>query len=146
VSDRAVRAALALVALTGLALAAYLTWVHYDENLLVCTAGGGCETVQQSSYAELAGVPVAVLGVVFYASVLALVAWDAPVARTTCAGIAVGGLAFAAYLVALQLFVIDALCAWCLLNDLVLVPALAVLAVIRARRATSSELDEAASA
>jgi uncharacterized membrane protein len=146
VNDRALRAALALVALAGLGLSAYLTWAHYDENVLVCTSGGGCETVQQSSYAELAGVPVALLGVVFYAMVLALVAWDASVARTTCAGLAVGGLAFAAYLVALQLFVIDALCAWCLLNDLVLVPALAVLAVIRARRATSSGLGEGASA
>jgi uncharacterized membrane protein len=137
-SDRALRAALFLIALAGLGVAAYLTWVHYDENVLVCTAGGGCEAVQQSSYAVLAGVPVALLGVVFYATTLALVAWDAPVARTTCAGLAVGGLAFAAYLVALQLFVIDALCAWCLLNDLVLVPALAALAVARARRSPVS--------
>jgi uncharacterized membrane protein len=134
VSDGALRAALGVVALGGLVLAAYLTWVHYDESVLVCTSGGGCETVQQSAYAELAGVPVAVLGVVFYAAVLVLVAWDTPVARTICAALAIAGLAFAAYLVALQLFVIDAFCIWCLVNDLVVAPALAVLAVVRARR------------
>jgi uncharacterized membrane protein len=146
VSDRALRATLALVALAGLALAGYLTWVHYDEGALVCTAGGGCETVQRSAYAELAGIPVALLGVAFYAGVLGLLAWDAPAARTACAALAVAGVAFAAYLVALQLFVIDATCVWCLVNDLVLTPALAIVAVTRARRLTSSALDGGASA
>jgi uncharacterized membrane protein len=61
-SDRSLRAAAALVALAGVAVAGYLTWVHYDEAALVCVAGGGCETVQHSSYAELGGIPVALLG------------------------------------------------------------------------------------
>jgi uncharacterized membrane protein len=56
-SDRAVRIAAGAVTLAGAALAAYLTWVHYDESLLVCVAGGGCETVQRSAYAEIAGIP-----------------------------------------------------------------------------------------
>jgi hypothetical protein len=45
-NDRALRTAAGAVALAGVALAAYLTWVHYDKSLLVCVAGGGCETVQ----------------------------------------------------------------------------------------------------
>lgn len=132
-SDRALRVATALVALAGMAVAAYLTWVHYDEAALVCVAGGGCETVQRSSYAELAGIPVAVLGLVSYAVVLALVLWDTSIARLTAASLAFVGLAFSLYLLALQLFVIDAVCVWCLANDLLIAPALAVLTALRLR-------------
>jgi len=131
VSDRTLRAAVAVVATAGLAVAGYLTWVHYDENVLICTGGGGCETVQRSEYAELAGIPVALLGLIAYGAVLLLTAWDAPVARTVVAAIALGALAFAAYLVILQLFVIDATCVWCVINDAVIVPLLAAAAVYR---------------
>ena len=132
-SDRALRVAAECVALAGMAVAAYLTWVHYDEAALVCVAGGGCETVQQSSYAELAGIPVALLGLLGYAVILALVLWDTPTARLAAAALAVVGLAFSVYLVVLQLFVIDAVCVWCLANDVLIAPALAVLTALRLR-------------
>jgi uncharacterized membrane protein len=129
--DRGLRLATAAVALCGLAVAAYLTYVHYRPAALVCTGGGGCETVQESSYAELAGVPVALLGLLAYATVLVLLAWDGELAPTAVAAIALAGAGFAAYLVVLQAFVIDAWCVWCLVNDLVVVPLLATLAVWR---------------
>jgi uncharacterized membrane protein len=133
VSDRTLRIAAGLVALAGMAVAGYLTWVHYDEAALVCVAGGGCETVQQSSYAELAGIPVALLGLVGYAIVFAFVLWDAPTARLGAAMLAFVGVAFGAYLVVLQLFVIDAVCVWCMANDVVIAPLLAVLTALRLR-------------
>lgn len=135
--DRVLRPAAALVAAAGGAVAGYLTYVHYRPDALVCTGGGGCEAVQESRYAELVGVPVALLGLVAYVAVLALVLWDAPVARTLTAAIALSAAGFAVYLVLLQAFVIDAWCVWCLVNDLVVVPLLAVLAaarVVRPRR------------
>jgi uncharacterized membrane protein len=132
-SDRALRVAAGCVALAGMAIAGYLTWVHYDEAVLVCVAGGGCETVQQSSYAELAGVPVALLGLLGYAAIFALVLWDTPNARLGAAALAVVGLAFSVYLIVLQLFVIDAVCVWCLANDVLIAPALAVLTALRLR-------------
>jgi len=132
-SDHALRIAAGAVALAGAALAAYLTWVHYDESLLVCVAGGGCETVQRSAYAEIAGVPVALLGLVAYSSVVCLVAWDSPNARLGAATIAFVGLAFSLYLLVLQLFVIDAVCTWCVVNDVVVAPLLAVLTAARLR-------------
>ena len=132
-SDNAVRLAAGLVALAGLAVAGYLTWVHFDDAALVCVAGGGCETVQESEYAEIAGIPVAALGTVSYAVVLGLVAWDSASARLGAAMLAFVGLAFSLYLLALQLFVIDAVCVWCMANDLVVAPALAVLTVLRLR-------------
>jgi uncharacterized membrane protein len=133
VSDRTLRLAVALVATAGLGVAAYLTWVHYHPEALVCTRGGGCETVQRSHYAVLLGVPVAVYGVVAWALVLALVRWDTATARALAFAVAVGAAAFAIYLVILQLAVIDAVCLWCLANDVVLVPLLGLLTLLRLR-------------
>jgi uncharacterized membrane protein len=132
VSDRALRVAVALLAFAGVAVAGYLTYVHYQPDALICTSGGGCETVQESSYAELAGIPVALLGLLGYVAVLALVAWDSELARTLAAAIALTAAGFAVYLIVLQAFVIDAWCVWCLVNDLVIVPLLAITTVWRA--------------
>jgi uncharacterized membrane protein len=132
VTDRALRLALAVVALAGIGVAGYLTYVHYDESALICTTGG-CEEVQQSEYAELAGIPVALLGLLAWVAVLVLVAWDSPLARALTAGVALVAAAFAVYLVVLQLFVIDAICVWCMVNDVVLIPLLAVLSLLRLR-------------
>jgi uncharacterized membrane protein len=136
-TDRLLRAAVAVVALAGTAIAGYLTYVHYQPDALICTASGGCEKVQDSDYATLFGVPVALLGLLAYVAVLALVAWDAEPARIGAAMIALAGVGFAAYLVSLQAFVIDAWCVWCLANDLVVVPLLAVLTVWRVLREPS---------
>ena len=132
-TDRSLRLGAAIIALAGLVVAGYLTWVHFDDAALVCVAGGGCETVQKSEYAEIAGIPVAALGVVAYGIVLGLVAWDTPGARLGAAMLALVGLMFSAYLLALQLFVIDAVCVWCLANDVVIAPLLAILTALRLR-------------
>jgi uncharacterized membrane protein len=132
-SDRVLRAGVAVLALGGIAIAGYLTYVHYQPEALICTGGGGCETVQKSSYAELAGLPVALLGLGAFIVMLALVAWDSELARTLAAALALAAPGFSVYLVSLQAFVIDAWCVWCLVNDLVIVPLLVVLTVWRAR-------------
>ena len=134
-TDRVLRAALLIVSIAGVGVSAYLTYVHYQPAALICTGSGGCETVQDSSYAMLLGVPVAVLGLGVWIAALAMTIWNSELARTLTAALALGSLAFAAYLVILQLFVIDAICAWCMVNDLVLVPALTVVALLRLRSA-----------
>ena len=54
------RVAMAGLALLGIAIAGYLTWVHYAGLKPVClSGGGGCEKVQSSQYADVAGIPVA---------------------------------------------------------------------------------------
>ena len=60
-----------------------------------------------------------------------LTLWNSELARTLTAALALAALAFAAYLVILQLFVIDAICLWCMANDVVLIPLFAVLALVR---------------
>ncbi len=132
-SDRELRLAAALVAVVGVGIAGYLTWAHYTGTAVICTTGGGCETVQKSSYATIAGIPVAVLGLIGYSIIVALIAWDAPTARLGAATLAFVGLLFSGYLLIVQVFVIDALCTWCVINDVVIAPALAVLTAIRLR-------------
>ena len=60
-TDRLLRLALLAVSAAGIGVAAYLTYVHYQPRALICTTGG-CETVQDSKYAVLAGIPIAVFG------------------------------------------------------------------------------------
>jgi uncharacterized membrane protein len=132
-SDRNLRAFAALIAVAGLGVAAYLTWAHYADTQVVCVAGGGCEKVQQSEYSEVAGIPVALLGLLSYSAILAFILWDSPTARLGAATLALVGVLFAAYLVVLQLFVIDATCIWCMVNDVLIAPTLAIVTVLRLR-------------
>jgi len=138
VSDRTLRLAVVTVAVAGTAVSAYLTYVHYNPAALVCTRGGGCETVQHSHYATLLGIPVAVYGTVVWVAVLGLALIDSELAWTLVAAISAAALAFAAYLILLQLTVIHAVCWWCMAHDTVLVPALAVLTGLRVLRGPSS--------
>jgi uncharacterized membrane protein len=132
-TDRRLRVGAGLIAIAGLAVAGYLTWAHYADATVVCVAGGSCESVQSSSYAKIAGLPVAALGLGAYGTILALLVWDPPVVRLAAAAIALVGLLFSMYLLVVQLFVIDAICVWCLANDVVIAPALAVLTGLRLR-------------
>jgi uncharacterized membrane protein len=124
------RSAIAVGAIVGGAIAAYLTVVHYAHISPVCTTGG-CEKVQRSSYAEVAGIPVAVLGLVAYAGVLLTAAVRGVPAALAGAVIGVSGTAFSGYLLWAQIARIHAICQWCIGNDVV-IAVVAVLCVARA--------------
>ena len=130
-SDRALRFAVAGLAMAGVAVAAYLTYARYAETTIVCTTGG-CEAVQGSAYAELLGVPVAVLGLIAYVLLLGTSFFTLELARLAGAVVAVSGALFAAYLLFAQLFLIDAICQWCVASD-VLIGLLAIACVLRLR-------------
>jgi uncharacterized membrane protein len=136
VSERQLRAAVGVLALLGLGIAGYLTYLHYAGGSPYCiSGGGGCEQVQESEYAKLAGIPVAVLGLVAYAALLVTALVPGPVAAAAGAGIALAGVAFSAWLLYAQLALIDALCQWCVANDVVIALA-AIAAVWRLRKST----------
>lgn len=118
--DRAPRVVVVVLALAGAGVAAYLTWVHYQPSRLACFVSSGCETVQHSSYAELAGIPVALLGLVAYLVLLASAFARSPRAAGAAAAVAVAGLAFAAWLVYVQGWILHAWCSWCVTSDIVL--------------------------
>jgi uncharacterized membrane protein len=123
------RRAIAGAAVLGAAIASYLTYVHYADISPICSSGG-CEKVQTSSYAELAGVPVALLGLLAYLAILATTAVRGVAA--SFAGVLLGlvGVAFSGYLLWAQLGPIGALCQWCIGNDVV-ISVVAVLCVAR---------------
>jgi len=126
------RRATAALCLVGVAIASYLTWVHYAGLKPVCVGGGGgCERVQSSEYAALFGVPVAVLGVLGYLGVLGTLAL--PDGRTAAAFLSLVGVAFSAYLTWLELAEIHAVCQWCVASALVMT-ALAGVSIARLLR------------
>ena len=122
--------AIAGLALLGLAISAYLTWVHYAGIEPVCSGISDCERVQSSDYAELVGVPVALIGVVGYATILASL--RARVELTAL--LSYLAVAFSGYLTWAELFRIDAICQWCVASAVVM-GAIAILAVLRVLRA-----------
>ena len=118
-NDRRLRFAIAGLAAVGAAVAGYLTYARYTDTTLVC-ATGGCETVQRSEYALLAGIPVAVLGFVTYLVLLGTALGKAEISRLAGAVLAISGALFAAYLLYAQVYLIDAVCQWCLASDVVI--------------------------
>jgi uncharacterized membrane protein len=131
VNERTLRVAIAVVALLGLAIAGYLTYVHYAGIKPLCVSGsGGCERVQSSHQAQLAGVPVAVLGLVGYAVILVSAALPGDAGRVPGALVAISGFAFSGYLTYEELFVIHAVCQWCVASA-VLMTGLAALTSLR---------------
>jgi uncharacterized membrane protein len=110
------RAAIAAACLFGLAVAGYLTAIHYTHTAPICSSGG-CEKVQTSRYAELVGIPVAVLGLVAYAVLLASTLVRGLLAAAAGAVVALAAAAFSGYLLWAQIARIHAICQWCVGND-----------------------------
>jgi uncharacterized membrane protein len=123
------RASIAAAAVIGGAIAAYLTYVHYSHTVPICV-NGGCETVQKSKYAELDGVPVALLGLIAYVALIATTFVRGIVPVFASVLLAFVGVAFSGYLLWAQLGPIGAICQWCIGNDVV-ITVVAILCVVR---------------
>jgi uncharacterized membrane protein len=130
-ADRRLQIAIVVLCLLGIGDAGYLTYVHYAGIKAAClSGGGGCEKVQSSQYAKLDGVPVSLLGLIGYLSILfSLLIRDEP-GRAAGFGVALIGFAFSTYLTYRELFTIDAICPWCVASA-VFMTALAVLTAVR---------------
>jgi len=109
-----------VLAMAGMGVAAYLTYSHYADQPIACAGLSGCQAVENSEYSKLVGIPVAVLGMLFCAGLLALVL--ARLARLPLAeewaplaafSMTLTGVAFAAYLTYIELFVVEDVCIWC---------------------------------
>jgi uncharacterized membrane protein len=130
---RGPRLVLAVGAAVGLAIAVYLTVVHYQGGVPEC-ASNGCEVVQRSRYSELFSLPVALLGALVFATLLASALLRSSVVVAGAAALALAGVVFAVYLVYVQAVVLDAVCAWCIASD-TLSAVVAVAAWLRFHRA-----------
>jgi len=130
-TDRGLRLAIAALALVGIGIASYLVYVHYAGISPICVSGGGgCERVQSSKYADLAGVPVALVGLIGYVIILASTLVPGDTGRMLGALLGLGAFGFSAYLTYLELFEINAICQWCL-GSAIVATLIAILASIR---------------
>jgi len=128
--DRRLRMAAIVLAAIGIGVAGYLTYAHYRGVAPICAVGNGCEKVQSSSWSELAGVPVALLGLIGYLGILASLFVRGEAGRTAGALLALVGAGFSAYLTYREAFTIHAFCQWCVASAIILV-ALCVITVTR---------------
>ena len=113
----------ALVALVGLFVALYLALYKAGVIGVLACGAGGCETVQLSKWSMLMGVSVAAWGVAYYAVVFALaflmttdLGSDVRAFPPLLLGLTSWGLVFSAWLTYLELFVIHAICRWCVVS------------------------------
>jgi uncharacterized membrane protein len=133
VSDRALRTAGLVLAVLGLGIAGYLVYVHYADIDPVCNIAHGCHKVQTSEYAKLAGIPVALLGLLGYVAIFASLLVPGETARMAAAFTALVGFGFSMYLTYRELFTIDAICQWCV-GSAILMTGLAIVCTWRVLR------------
>ncbi|RKT57145.1 vitamin K epoxide reductase family protein [Saccharothrix australiensis] len=129
------------LSLAGLAVSAYLTVAHYSKDALLCAEGAviDCGTVTTSEQSEFFGIPVAVLGLAFFAFVTVLclpVAWrDQRLHWPRLAAVGVGVL-FVVYLVAAEFILIGKVCLWCTAVHVITLALAGVLVAAALRRSS----------
>lgn len=117
---------LPILLVAGLGIAIYLATIEVSGNEAICGPVGDCNAVQQSQYAKVFGIPVAILGIIGYLSIGA--SWLVArlkegmmqfYARMAMFGFSVFGLVFFIYLTFLEPFVIGATCVWCISSAII---------------------------
>lgn len=109
--------AITLLAVLGVGLTAYLTYVDTaGSKSAFCAAGGGCDIVRESIYAKLFGMPVSIVGMAGYLAILvtSLLPIKSPLKPLAIFLMAITGFSFSMHLVYVQFFVLHAICPWCM--------------------------------
>lgn len=125
-----------LLAIAGLGVAVYLAYVELTQVVVVCGPVGYCNIVQSSPYAQIIGVPVALLGAISYVAIFILWlgqhyfgsrlgSWP----TLALMGLTVFGTLFSIYLTLLELFVIHAVCAWCMTSAVIILLLMLIIVV-----------------
>ena len=139
-TERTLRIAAAVLALLGIGVATYIAISEFGGGTPKCLAGGhGCETVAHSHYSHVAGINVAVFGIAGYVVLLLAALVPGDVGRFGGFLTALVGFGFSLYLTYLELFVIHAVCQWCVASAVLLALSL-VVAAARAFGYTGREL------
>ncbi len=127
-----------VLGVVGLVDALYLTWLKVSGNESLCLGFGQCDVVNASPYAEIYGIPIALLGALAYAAILALLVGEARWrgsprmlwARYGVFAITLAGTLYSAYLTYIEVAVLEAICPFCVISAVVML-GLWVLALLR---------------
>ncbi len=133
-----------LLAAVGLVDAGYLTWIKLTGNAVACSNVGNCEVVNNSRFATIQGIPIALFGASAYLMILILLGWERrnpPMGETTrmaVFGLTLVGTLYSAYLTYVELAILRAICPYCLASA-VIMTILFVLSVARLRQPGAEE-------
>lgn len=116
-SERILRLAIAFIGVLGFCVAMYIFISDSTSGAPACLAGGtGCETVAKSSYSHIAGINVAIFGLIGWVLILGTVFFGNDQARLAGFLFTLGGFGFSIYLTYLEIWNIEAICQWCVTN------------------------------
>jgi uncharacterized membrane protein len=109
-------------AVAGLCVSVYLAWIKLANATAACAGIGDCESVNNSSYAVVGGIPIALLGAASYLVILAL--WAAArlrpaleeMSRLAVFGVSLAGTLYSVYLTYIEVFVLHAVCPYCVVS------------------------------
>jgi uncharacterized membrane protein len=137
-----------VLSLLGVGISSYLVYSHYRGVPLYCEGVHGCNTVQASEYAEVLGVPLALLGLLLYAALVGAVLGGllCPLALGELSALAIFGLGlmgfvFSGYLTWVEVARIHAVCLWCTISACLLTIVF-ILSVVRLLLAARWQADE----
>ena len=131
-----------VLALLGAADAIYLLIYKFTGNPNMCLGNGGCHDVNFSPYSEIYGIPVSVFGLLAYLAILGILFLEPRLKLANeygpmgIFGISLGGVAFTVYLTYLELYVIHAICPFCVASA-VIITLIFILAIIRLVKQTA---------
>jgi len=134
--DKRLKQIITAMAIIGLLVSIYMTIYKLTDNDAMCIGSGGCSVVNSSRYSEVNGIPVAVLGILGYASILALLFLEnrpgffRENGVMMLFGVTLTGFLFTLYLIFVEVALIKAYCPFCLTSQGVMT-VIFILSVVR---------------
>jgi uncharacterized membrane protein len=119
-----------VLAIAGLIDSIYLSWLHLGSgHAAFCETGGGCDIVQSSAWAEVGGIPVALIGLAGYIVILLALLLDKQLGewgQTIVLGATMIGTLYSAFLTYVEVFILRAICPYCVASAVFMVGLLVV--------------------
>jgi uncharacterized membrane protein len=116
-----------VIAIFGFIDSVYLTWVKFTGSYVTCGPIGNCEAVNTSRYAEVAGIPIALIGLLGYLLIIAVIALEKwlpaqkEVLRLAFFGFTLTGTIYSIYLTYVEIAILEAICPYCVISAVLMV-------------------------
>lgn len=142
--DKKLRIGIAVISLIGFLDSLYLSWLEFTHREAFCAGSGDCQTVANSPYSEIAGIPIAVLGIGAYLVILGLLYLEQKgefwreYSPLMIFGISLVGVIYSIYLTYIEIAVIYAICPYCVISAI----AMLLIFVMSIARLTINDISE----